>query len=297
MTLFRLPTLVGESLDPWMRLARLADERGIDQISVPDHIVFVAGAEHGYPLGADKFPSPLDESWPEPLTVLAGMAGCTSRIRLSTSVLVAPLRSAVGLAKTLATLDVLSNGRLDAVFGGGWQEKEFEACNMPFEGRMGHMDEQAEICRLLWSRSPASFAGKFNRFENVYCRPFPVQKPGIPIWLGVKVTPANLRRIARYADGWLPAYPTPDSVRDGFSRIRAALIAEGRDPASFEVRAAMMPLYRDDRSIDLDATFDQAQPLVDAGATVLDAGSFLASREADLPEIIERLVDIRTRYN
>ena len=156
LTLYRLPTLVGDSLDPWLDIARRAEAAGIDQVSVPDHVVFAEDARRNYPHGPDKFPSPLDESWPEPLIVLAGIAACTRSIRLSTAVLISPIRSGVLLAKTLATLDVLSNGRLDIVFGAGWQREEFDACGMPFDGRLGHMVEQIEACRTLWSAAPAS---------------------------------------------------------------------------------------------------------------------------------------------
>jgi len=296
LTLYRLPTLVGDSLDPWLEIARQAEAARIDQISVPDHVVFAEDARRNYPHGADKFPGPLDEAWHEPLTVLAGMAACTSRIRLSTAVLIAPIRSGVLLAKTLATLDVLSNGRLDIVFGAGWQREEFDACNMPFDGRLGHMVEQIEACRLLWREAPASYHGKFINFSEIYCLPFPRQLPGIPIWLGIAPSERSAPRIARLADGWTPAYPTPEIVRDGLAVIRPLLIANGRDPDRFAVRAGLMPVTRADGSTDLDATFAQAPAYIEAGATLIDATTALVTRRGDIAEVIDRLVEVKRRW-
>jgi len=296
LTLYRLPTLVGDALDPWLDLARQADAANIDQISVPDHVIFAEDARRNYPHGADKFPGPLDEAWHEPLTVLAGMAVCTRRIRLSMAVLIAPIRSGVLLAKTLATLDVLSNGRVDSVFGAGWQREEFDACNMPFDGRLGHLEEQVEACRLLWREAPASYAGRHIDFAEVYSRPFPVQRPGIPIWLGIAPSERSAPRIARLADGWVPAYPTPESVAAGMAVIRPQLLARGRDPDGFDVRAGLMPVNGDDGSVDLDATFAQVPAYIEAGATVIDATTALVSRREDIDEVVERLVEVKRRF-
>ena len=153
---------------------------------------------------------------------------------------------------------------------------------MPFDGRLAHLEEQVEPCRLLWRESPASFAGRHIRFDEVYCRPFPVQRPGIPIWLGIAPSERSAPRIARLADGWVPAYPTPEGVAAGMCVIRPQLAARGRDPDLIEVRAGLMPVNRNDDSVDLDATFAQVPAYIAAGATMIDATTALVSRRDDL---------------
>ena len=113
-----LSMLYGDDLGRGLlETARLADDAGIDQLVMTDHLAIGTQVEK-YPYG--RFPFPAEEPWPEPLTTLAAMAGATKRVRLGTGVLIAPLRPALLLAKTLATLDVLSEGRLDLGVGTGW---------------------------------------------------------------------------------------------------------------------------------------------------------------------------------
>ena len=117
--------------------------------------------------------------------MLAVLAGVTQRIRLSTGVVIAPLRSAVLLAKQLATLDVMSRGRVSIGLGVGWQKEEYDASGVPWEGRYTRLIEQLRVCRLLWSEAPASFRGETVSFEKIHAYPRPLQPGGVPIWLGL----------------------------------------------------------------------------------------------------------------
>ena len=137
-----------------LETARLADECGVDQLMMTDHLAMGSNTE-AYPYG--RFPYPHSEPWPEPLTTLAVLAGATRRVRLGTGILIAPARPALLLAKTLATLDVLSGGRIDIGVGTGWQREEIEGAGVPFEGRGARMDDTLRACRALWSEAPASF--------------------------------------------------------------------------------------------------------------------------------------------
>ncbi len=290
----RIEDLVGADMGAVLAMARRADEAGIDYLTFPDHVALSADAVKDYPLGAENFPTALDAPWLEPLTMLAAVAGCTKRIRLSTDILIGPIRPAVLLAKQLATLDVVSGGRVHLALGAGWQRQEFEGCGMPFEGRLGHLEEEITAIRLLWREAPASFAGKHVNFRNLYSLPHPVQKGGIPILLGVSPSPRNCARIARLADGWIPDNWEADKIARDLAPVHEALRAVRRDPEGFEVRAALKPIHRGDGSLDLDATTEGAAALVAAGVTAITAvPAFLCRHRDEVAELIDRMVALR----
>ena len=249
-------------------VARMAEDIGIDMISITDHVVMGEHVEK-YPYGA--FPLPLDYPWFEPMTVLAAIAAVTSRIRLSTGILISPLRPAVLLAKQLATLDVMSRGRVTIGLGIGWQKEEYDASGLPWDNRYTRLDEQVAVCKLLWSQAPASFAGKTVQFDNIHAFPRPVQPGGVPLWFGLKATEKNFARIADYGDGWIPMEREPEELAVHIAALRAAFAAKGRDPAALQVRVGLRPAAAagQDRP-DIDAGLDTATALVAAGATVIE---------------------------
>jgi len=162
--------------------ARVVEVAGIDGVTVTDHVVMSTRTDR-YPYG--NFPLPLDFPWFEPLTLLAAVAGATRRIRLSTGVLIAPLRPAVLLAKMVATLDAVSGGRVDLGVGTGWQREEYEAAGIDFAGRGGRLVDLLRACRALWTAAPASFDSPSVRFADLYSLPHPRQNGGVPIWFGL----------------------------------------------------------------------------------------------------------------
>jgi probable F420-dependent oxidoreductase len=162
--------------------------------------------------------------------------------------MILPYRNPVLTAKMLATIDVLSNGRLTVGVGVGWLREEFEALAAPdFERRGAASDEYLRIFKTLWTESPASFAGEFYRFTDLRCLPRPVQKPHPPIWIGGHSAPA-LRRVARHGDGWHPvganaAVPLrPAELRDSLEQLFRLTEAEGRDPAALTI-SFKAPVY------------------------------------------------------
>ena len=199
--LYGLQSWFGGDFAPVTELVRTAENAGVDLVSITDHVVMGENVQN-YPYG--RFPAPLDFPWFEPLTVLAVLAGVTQRIRLSTGVVIAPLRPAALLAKQLATLDVMSRGRVCIGLGVGWQKEEYEACGVPWEGRYTRLLEQVQVCRLLWREAPATFHGETVSFEKIHAYPRPVQKDGIPVWLGLAPSERNIARMAEVADGWIP---------------------------------------------------------------------------------------------
>lgn len=197
---------------------------------------------------------------PSPLPVLAAVAARTVRLKLGTSVLVAPPRQAVLLAKELATIDVLSGGRFLPAFGLGVDvPAELAALGVARAERVARLEEALTIVRLLWSGEPVSFEGRFAQLQDVRLTPLPVRRK-LEIWLGGASAPA-LRRVGRIADGWLASFISPEGFGRGAAAIRAAAAEAGRsideDHYGTIVFAARTP--------------DDLPPLAQLGATVSPA--------------------------
>jgi len=267
--------------------ARKADEAGIDMLSITDHVVMGEHIEK-YPYG--PFPMPLDYPWFEPMVVLAAVAGATQKIRLSTGILISPLRPAVLLAKQLATLDVMSHGRVTIGLGIGWQREEYDASGLPWDTRYKQFDEQIEVCKLLWRHAPADYHGQTVDFEKIYAHPRPVQ-PTIPMWFGLKPTEKNFARIARYGNGWIPMDRKPEVIAAHAQTLRAAFVAAGRDPKDIEIRVGVRPAPAPGKNHpDLDETLATVSALIAAGATTLEfIPSAWCKTPEELPEFFRRL--------
>jgi len=218
-------------------LAAAAEAAAVDAVSVVDHVA-LGGDLSGYPYGS--FPGGPDAPWLEPLTTLAAFAGRTSRIGLMTGILIAPLRPPALLAKSAATLDQLSGGRLELGVGTGWLPKEYEAVGLDFADRGRLLDDALAACRALWRGGPTSFDSPRLRFDDVHVSPTPLQPGGVPLWVGGELHPRNVARIVAHADGWIPAPPTkPADVAAGAERLREAFAQAGRDPAALRVRVSL----------------------------------------------------------
>ena len=195
------------------RMAAMLEAAGFDSLWVSDHIVFPHETTSRYPFAEDgQVTWPLDDPYLEPLVVLGAAAAVTSRIALGTSVVIAPIRNPVLLAKQAATVDAISKGRLVLGVGAGWLREEFEALGADFASRGEALDEWIAIARACWTGSAGPFEGKHYRLPGpIYCRPAPAG--GIPILVG-GMSRAALRRAAA-ADGWLGQYALPTmSERD-----------------------------------------------------------------------------------
>jgi len=219
------------------RLARAADEHGYDSIWITDHIVLPKVTTSQYPYAADgRFDVEAAQHYLEPLTVMTYLAGITERPAIGSSVLVLPYRNPLLVAKMVATLDVLSKGRVILGVGVGWMEEEFRALNLTtFRDRGAVTDEYIQILRELWTKERPRYQGHFYSFEEVRFDPKPVQKPHPPIWIAGH-TRAALRRAARLGDGWHPiglrppAGLYPEEFAKLAADIRSQAEATGRDP-------------------------------------------------------------------
>jgi probable F420-dependent oxidoreductase len=287
VTVSGLSRLYGGELAALLETARMADDLGVDQLVIPDHLAMGRRTDR-YPYG--RFPLPLEEPWLEPLTALAAIAGATRRLRLATGVLIAPLRAPLVLAKTAATLDVLSGGRLDLGVGVGWQEEEYAAVGIPFAERWRRLDDALRACRVLWRDAPASFRSESVSFDELWCLPRPLQKDGVPIWFGVGLAPRNVARIVELGAGWMPMDGSPEVVRSGVARLRAAFETAGRSFAGFGVRAHAPILLGESRRPDLERTLAGLPALAEAGATAVSfaLGAFAAS-PGEVRPFLERL--------
>jgi probable F420-dependent oxidoreductase len=224
--------------DVVLRIAERADALRYASIMVSDHIVLpgsAAGSVYPYsPTG--RFPGGGKQDYLEPLITLAWLARATRRIRLGTSVLVVPYRHPLTTAKMLATLDVLSKGRIVLGAGVGWLREEFAALGAPpFEERGAVTDEYLALMRRCWTTDPVTFHGKYCHVEDVHALPQPVQAGGIPIWIGGH-SDAAVRRAARLGDGWHPiglrppAVLAPEEYAAKVARLREWAREAGRDP-------------------------------------------------------------------
>ncbi len=202
-------------------LTRAIEEVGVESIWTVEHILVAEEYEPRYPYSADGLmPGGGGAVMPDPLQVLAHIGAHTSRLRLGTSVVVATQHPAAVLAKTVATLDALTNGRVELGVGIGWQVEEYRAVNVPYEGRGARLDDTIGALRSLWGPDPASFTSETVSFDRVRSAPKPAQPDGIPIVIGGS-SPAAARRAGRLGDGWFPYVVSPDEVAAGMATIRA----------------------------------------------------------------------------
>jgi len=226
--------------DGLLAVARQAEALGLEHITVNDHLVVPTRIASRYPYTATgEWPGARAGECLEQLTVLGFLAAATSRIRLVTSVMVVPQRPAVLAAKALATVDVLSRGRLTVGIGVGWLDEEFRAVAAPPFAERGRVtDEFLAAFHELWTSEAPRFAGTHVRFDDIRFDPKPVQKPRPPIWVGGEGEVA-LRRVARIGDGWYPVGNNPRELLDTparyaakRARLEAALREAGREPGS-----------------------------------------------------------------
>ena len=199
-----------------LRIAKKADALGFDYITVPEHIVM-----------PDDMVEIMGARYPEGLSAAAFLAGATEKIKLLNYVLVLPYRNPVVLAKQIATLDWLSNGRMTLGTAAGHLEREFEILDVPYHERGAITDEYLAAIIELWTSDKPSFDGKYVQFDEIHFEPKPVSQPNPPIYIGGNSKPA-MRRAANVGDGWLPWLITSDKLPDGRVKKGMALERLGR---------------------------------------------------------------------
>lgn len=223
-----------------LTIAAKAEALRYSSLFVSDHVVLPASSARSiYPYAPNgRLPGGADQDYLEPLVMLSHLAHATRRIRLGTSVLVVPYRNPIVTAKMLATIDLVSGGRVILGAGVGWLQEEFEALGSPsFSDRGDVTDEYLTLMRQAWTTDPVSFAGRHYTLRDVHVLPKPVQRPTIPIWIGGH-TGSALSRAGRLGDAWHPiglrppALLEPDEYGAKVARIHDAARKAGRDPGA-----------------------------------------------------------------
>lgn len=234
----------GAGPDRLVKLARQADESGFEAIYVPEHVAVYPGAQ----IGAWQLPS--DIPFPDPLDILTFVAAGTERLLLGTSVLLLPYHHPVTLAKRLATIDVLSGGRMRLLgIGVGALPGEAAAVGVDYTTRGRRTDEAIDVMRALWAEDEAGavFHGEFYRLDRIYSYPKPLTPSGLPIHVGGS-SEAAARRAGRRGDGWMPGGSlTNDDRKALWELVKATAREAGRDPDAIDyTRMGSLEMSRED---------------------------------------------------
>jgi probable F420-dependent oxidoreductase len=218
------------SISP-VALGRAAEERGFDSLWVVEHTHIPASRRTPYPPGGD-LPSIYWESY-EPFTFLAQAAAVTETLKVGTGICLVPEHHPIALAKRVASLDSLSNGRFLFGVGAGWNAEELENHGVRFEERWQVLTEHVLAMKKMWTEKAAEFHGKYVDFDPVWVEPKPSHKPHPPILIGASSTWA-IQRVAQFADGWLPAMGTCD-LAERMTQLRQLCDEQGRDVREIDV--------------------------------------------------------------
>ena len=213
-------------------VARDAEQRGFESLWLPEHTHIPVSRKTPYAGGAElpkEYAHTLD-----PFVALAAVATATKHIRLATGISLLIERDTITMAKTLATLDLLSNGRAILGVGGGWNREEAEHHGVEWSQRFQKLEEQITAIKIIWANDEASFHGEHVRFDPIWSWPKPIQRPRPPILLGGE-TDHTLRRVIKYCDGWLPRARDPEIIVRGIARLNELAEEAGRDPESISV--------------------------------------------------------------
>jgi len=269
-----LVTFAAEDPGDWSHLidrAVAADQAGLDRLALPDHVAFgpdlsaYADPTKGG-IDGGRQPTGPDGLWLEPLTVVSYLMAVTSRIRFATNILLAALRRPIVLAKTAATIDVLSGSRLDLGVGVGWQAAEYEAAGLSFSSRGAQLDHTLAVCQQVWANERASFDDGQLAFTDLHQHPKP-RDGGVPIWVSGTVNRRAMERLARFGVGWIPWGPDAADLTAAIPRMRRAVTELGGDGANVGVVGSLPTTYHEDGEIDGAATLESVPRLVEAGVT------------------------------
>jgi probable F420-dependent oxidoreductase len=254
-----------------VRMAQEAEEAGFDAVMLSEHVVLGRDADlNGLMANPRDYALPGNQDpampWPSSLVLLSAIASATTRLRLAAAAIIAPLRHPLLLAKDLATLDLLSEGRLVVLPTVSWHEAEYTALGVPFTRRGSLLAEHLAAWHAAWGASPSSFAGRFYRFDDVWLEPKPFRPDGIRLWFGsTTLHDQLLERLVRYGHGWNPlGAPSEDDLR----RLHTAFTEAGRDLAELELVGGTRGRFRDAHSVaDLDEALATIPAQVERGFT------------------------------
>jgi probable F420-dependent oxidoreductase len=277
---------MGLTTTDFQRIARTADDLGYDAVNIPEHIVM-----------PDNLAPAMDSYWPNALTAMAFVAGATTRIRVNSCVIVLPYHNPIVFAKAVATLDVMSGGRVILTFGVGHAEDEFKALGVAFNRRGRITDEYVEAMQVLWTEEAPSYRGEFVQFDGIQFEPKPVQRPHPPIWFGGN-SAAALRRVARHGTGWMPWLVTPDELPARLDELRQMPGYGEHGEVDIWFPPSPIRIREEDHALTSDEPqdrFSSPQEVIDAIGALRDLGvtwtgiPYPGPDESSLSEYLDRL--------
>ena len=216
-----LPIRISLDASDNIEIAKSAEILGFDSIWASDHVVM-----------PEKHLGSFSEVFYDPFMLLSYIAAETSTIKLGTSVIILPYRNPVVVAKMIATLDQLSEGRVMFGVGPGWMREEYSALSVPFEKRGARTNEYIEAIKELWVKDSPVYEGEFCGFSNIKFYPKPQQEPHPPIFIA-GASASAIKRAVQYGDGWQPTWVSPEDVREGKSMLEKIAEESGRDLSNF----------------------------------------------------------------
>ncbi len=263
-----------------VELARAIEERGFESLWVCEHTHIPTSRETPWPAGGDL---PLEYSHThDPFVALAAAAAATERIKLGTAITLVTEHSPFNLAKSVASLDMISNGRMLLGVGAGWNKEEMADHGVAFQDRWQVTRERVLAVRALWTQEEAEFHGAFVDFDKTWCYPKPVQPGGVPVLLGA-TSDWSAERVVDYCDGWLPnARFGRETLRRRMEELRAVADRAGRSfeaiqktvfwpPADAETINDYFEMGFDRAVLSLPpAPADEALPILDEQAKLLE---------------------------
>jgi probable F420-dependent oxidoreductase len=277
-------------------MAAAAEHAGFDAVMVSEHVVLGAGSDaEGRPANPRDYALPGNQDpatpWPSSLLLLASVAAVTDRIRLVASAVIPPLRHPLLIAKDLATLDLLSGGRLIVQPTVSWHRAEYAALGIPFESRGDRLDEHLAAWQTVWRPGPATFDGRHYAFEDVHLEPKPFRAEGPRLWFGGQHLHDRLvARLVRFGHGFNPlGRPSEEDLE----RLRDAMITVGRNPDELELVGGTRGRFRDASSVaDLDeALASVPEQLARGFTTICVKPSQFEDDAAEIPSLLARIVD------
>ena len=273
-----------------VRIAREVEDAGVDGVMLSEHIVLGASSGAAGIMGNPRdYAAPGNQDpatpWPDSIVLMSAIASATARLRLIGAAIIAPLRHPLLLAHQLATLDLLSEGRLVVQPTVSWHPEEYAALGVDFAARGRLLDEHLAAWRTAWTHSPASFRGEHYAFDEVWLEPKPYRPEGPRMWFGgMRVGPWILRRLVEHGHGFHPfGRPTADELE----ALRDAMRAAGRDPGELEMVGGIRGRFPDATSVaDLAEAADQIPGQLEQGYTTI---CFKPSMFTDDPRDVGRV--------
>jgi probable F420-dependent oxidoreductase len=279
-----------------VEIAVEAERAGFDGVMVSEHIVLGRGSDaEGLPTNPRDYALPGNQDpstpWPSSLLLLAAIASVTTRLRLIASAVIPPLRHPLEIAKEMATLDLLSGGRLVVQPTVSWHRAEYEALGVPFETRGARLDEHLEAWSRLWESGPANFHGEHYRFDDVWLEPKPHGPDGPRLWFGGRrLHDALLRRLVARGHGFNPlGRPSENDL----TRLTDAMAEAGRDMAELEMVGGTPGTFPDPTTVaDLDAALDAIPDQISRGfSTICIKPSQFTDARDEVPALLSRIVE------